>query len=75
MTIRGADRRDVLIEAAATARDDPPSAADQAASGLRRLTQRGGFTVDEQANTMRLTTERQGRDNSPSRCRAARTSS
>jgi hypothetical protein len=38
LTIRGTDRRDVLIEA----------------SGLRRLTQRGGFSVDEQANTMRL---------------------
>ena len=53
ITVRGADRRDVLIET--TAGDDRSERADQAPSGLRRLTQRGGFTVDEQANTMRLT--------------------
>lgn len=62
LTIRGADRRDVLIEAGAPAREEPSSrGGDQAASGLRRLTQRGGgFTVDEQANTMRMSTS-QGR--------------
>jgi hypothetical protein len=53
VTIRGMDRRDVLIEAAG-GEQDRPKGNDQAASGLRRLTQRGGFSVDEQANTMRL---------------------
>lgn len=61
MTIRGADRRDVLIEAAASVKEAPSGGGgDQAASGLRRLTQRGSFTVDEQANTMRMSTS-QGR--------------
>jgi hypothetical protein len=60
MTIRGTDRRDVLIEASGgeqdrSSRTDPPPA------GMRRLTQRGGFSVDEQANTMRLTSGTQGR--------------
>jgi hypothetical protein len=56
MTVRGADRRDVLIEASAPVKEEPSGRGDQAASGLRRLTQRGGFTVDEQANTMRMST-------------------
>jgi hypothetical protein len=60
LTIRGADRRDVLIEASAPVKEEPSGRGDQAASGLRRLTQRGGFTVDEQANTMRMSTS-QGR--------------
>jgi DUF4097 and DUF4098 domain-containing protein YvlB len=53
MTVRGTDRRDVLIEATG-GQQERESRNDQAASGLRRLTQRGGFSVDEQANTMRL---------------------
>jgi hypothetical protein len=53
MTIRGADRRDVLIEARG-GEDQRAKVTDQAAAGLRRLNQRGGFTVDEQANAMRL---------------------
>ena len=53
LTIRGADRRDVLIEASG-GQQERESRSDQAASGLRRLTQRGGFSVDEQANAMRL---------------------
>ena len=53
MTIRGADRRDVQIESAG-GEQERSSRNDQAASGLRRLTQRGGYSVDEQANTMRL---------------------
>jgi DUF4097 and DUF4098 domain-containing protein YvlB len=53
VTIRGTDRRDVQIEAAG-GEQERASRNDQAASGLRRLTQRGGFSVDEQANTMRL---------------------
>jgi hypothetical protein len=53
MTIRGTDRRDVLIEARG-GEEERGDRDDQAAAGLRRLTQRGGFTVDEQANTMRL---------------------
>ena len=60
MTIRGTDRRDVLIEASG-GEQERSSRNDQAASGLRRLTQRGGFSVDEQANTMRLTSGQQGR--------------
>jgi hypothetical protein len=60
ITIRGADRRDVLIEAA-PGKEESASRGDQAASGLRRLTQRGGFSVDEQGNTMRLSSS-QGRD-------------
>jgi hypothetical protein len=60
MMIRGTDRRDVLIEAAG-GDQERPSRNDQAASGLRRLTQRGGFSVDEQANTMRLSGGPQGR--------------
>jgi hypothetical protein len=60
MTIRGTDRRDVLIEASG-GEQDRSSRNDQAATGLRRLTQRGGFSVDEQANTMRLTSGPQGR--------------
>ena len=60
MTIRGTDRRDVLIEASG-GEQERSSRNDQAASGLRRLTQRGGFSVDEQANTMRLTSGPQGR--------------
>jgi hypothetical protein len=57
MTIRGADRRDVLIEARG-GEEERASQNDQAAAGLRRLNQRGGFTVDEQANTMRLSSSR-----------------
>jgi Toastrack DUF4097 len=57
MTIRGADRRDVLIEARG-GEEERASQNDQAAAGLRRLNQRGGFTVDEQANTMRLFSSR-----------------
>jgi hypothetical protein len=54
LTIRGADRRDVVIETRG-GEEERASRGDQAAaSGLRRLTQRGGFTVDEEANTMRL---------------------
>jgi hypothetical protein len=53
VTVRGTDRRDVLIEASG-GQQDRESRNDQAASGLRRLTQRGGFSVDEQANAMRL---------------------
>jgi DUF4097 and DUF4098 domain-containing protein YvlB len=53
LTIRGADRQDVLIESSGGQRERE-SRSDQAASGLRRLTQRGSFSVDEQANTMRL---------------------
>jgi hypothetical protein len=51
LTIRGTNRRDVSIEGRSreqAERSDPPP------SGLRRLTQRGSFTVDEQANVMRL---------------------
>jgi hypothetical protein len=56
MIIHGADRRDVLIEARGGEERAPAN--DQAATGLRRLTQRGGFTVDEQANNMRLSSAR-----------------
>ena len=52
VSIRGADRKDVLIDAVGT--EERPSRADQAPAGMRRLTQRAGFTVDEQTNTMRV---------------------
>jgi hypothetical protein len=52
VTIRGADRRDVLIDAVPI--DDRQPRSDQAPAGMRRLTQRAGFTVDEQTNTMRV---------------------
>jgi hypothetical protein len=53
LTIRGSDRRDVLIEARG-GEEERASRNDQTAAGLRRLTQRGGFSVDEQDNTMRV---------------------
>ena len=59
LTIRGTNRRDVAIEARGGRQ--PVRPADQSASGLRRLQQRGTFTVDEQANTMRLITPRPDR--------------
>lgn len=52
VSIRGADRRDVLIDAVGM--EDRPSRGDQPPAGMRRLTQRAGFTVDEQTNTMRV---------------------
>ena len=52
VSIRGADRRDVLIDAVGT--EERPSRGDQPPAGMRRLTQRAGFTVDEQTNTMRI---------------------
>ena len=52
VSIRGADRRDVLIDAVGM--EDRPSRGDQTPAGMRRLTQRAGFTVDEQTNTMRV---------------------
>jgi hypothetical protein len=51
LTIRGTNRRDVLIEGQSreqTRRSEP------APPGMRRLTQRGSFSVDEQGNVMRL---------------------
>ena len=56
LTIRGTNRRDVAIEARGGKQVVRP--ADPSAGGLRRLPQRGTFTVDEQANTMRLNTPR-----------------
>jgi|RhiMethySRZTD1v2_1073278.scaffolds.fasta_scaffold176947_2 hypothetical protein len=55
VSIRGADRRDVLIDAVGT--EERPSRADQPPAGMRRLTQRAGFTVDEQTNTMRIVSQ------------------
>ena len=57
LIIRGADRRDVLVDARG-GDEERASSNDQAAAGLRRLTQRGSFTVDEQANNMRLSSGR-----------------
>jgi hypothetical protein len=50
LTVRAADRRDVLIEA----RPRGQERGDANASGLRRLPQRGSFSVEEENNTMRL---------------------
>jgi hypothetical protein len=59
LTIRGTNRRDVAIEARGGRQVQRP--ADPSAGGLRRLQQRGTFAVDEQANTMRISTPRPDR--------------
>jgi hypothetical protein len=59
VTIRGTARRDVAIEARGGRQGVRP--AEPSAGGLRRLQQRGTFAVDEQANTMRISTPRPDR--------------
>jgi hypothetical protein len=53
VTIRGADRRDVLIETVGRTETAPRSEPNP--SGLRRLTQRGSFVVEEAANVLKVT--------------------
>jgi DUF4097 and DUF4098 domain-containing protein YvlB len=60
VTVRGADRRDVLIETAG--QDQTTTRSDPGATGLRRLTQRGSFVVEEDNNTMKVTSSRVNAD-------------
>src|SRR5262245_14947430 len=60
ITVRGANRRDVLVTARPAA-DRPSRRADPDATGLRRLPQTAGFRISEEANRVNI-----GSDN-PSR--------
>lgn len=59
ITIKGSDRKDVLVIArqrGATGGRTAGSDRGDASSGLRRLTQLGGFTVEEERNVMTIET-------------------
>ena len=53
ITVRGANRRDVLVVARPEA-DRPSRRSDPAASGLRRLPQTAGFRISEEANRVNI---------------------